>query len=559
MMIYFHRFRLSIVNTFLLITVQNVKCNNPLPPSNILVAGSANLDTFLPLQRLPSSGENLMLLPNTHPTIDVPGGKGCNQAIACSKLSKSFKSDIKKPSTHFLSRLGDINIDKSTSKLMQALEDNNVNTKFCTNCQNMDCGRGYVFLEKETGKVSAVVSGGSNLYGWGEWEDKRQQNKIQRFLEDIFESTQRKCLLLQREIPECVNFHLAKYIAVNKKQMDDGNTIVLQDIGGEERPMSKEMLSLCDYIMPNESELLRLVRSCLTKEEWESLKDELNHDYDDISYITKLASILQLNGANNVLVTLGEKGSVLIMKMEGEEDEERLIYFQKACSLNDKAVVDETGAGDCFRAGFAVALSEGRSIDECLEFASAAGALAVTKEGAVPSIPTRNEVEELIMYNRKLQEDSPLVAVPRGGGDESAQLENESDDVFPFMFGSRLNSMKDRPELWPNPVDNIREWVKRQSTVDGLGCVDFNWPQHFHSWSADDAKRALDESGLVAGAVCLRYPSKFARGAMISPDAALRREAIELTKQAAEVAKKLGCNEVVVWSACKSSKFLSIT
>jgi sugar phosphate isomerase/epimerase len=62
---------------------------------------------------------------------------------------------------------------------------------------------------------------------------------------------------------------------------------------------------------------------------------------------------------------------------------------------------------------------------------------------------------------------------------------------------------------------------------------------------------ALDDVGLVAGAVCLRYPSKFARGAMNHPDEELRREAIELTKQAAGVARELGCDEVVIWSACK--------
>ena len=105
--------------------------------------------------------------------------------------------------------------------------------------------------------------------------------------------------------------------------------------------------------------------------------------------------------------------------------------------------------------------------------------------------------------------------------------------------------------IWPEQVDNVREWVKRQGEIEGLGCVDFNWPQHFQTWNAEEAKTALDEVGLVAGAVCLRYPSKFARGAMIHPDESLRREAIDLTKEAAKVAMQLGCNEVVVWSACE--------
>ena len=110
--------------------------------------------------------------------------------------------------------------------------------------------------------------------------------------------------------------------------------------------------------------------------------------------------------------------------------------------------------------------------------------------------------------------------------------------------------MKDRPELWDGPLLTPKDFVKRQATIAGLTCVDFNYPQHFqHYWSSQEAREALEEAGLVAGAVCLRYPSKFARGAMNHPDPHLRRESIELTKEAARVAVELGCNEVVVWSA----------
>jgi len=233
-------------------------------------------------------------------------------------------------------------------------------------------------------------------------------------------------------------------------------------------------------------------------------------------------------------------------------------------------VVDETGAGDCYRAGFAVALAERNAhahcssssggdgegsivpdaecMQECMKFASAAGALAVTKEGAVPSIPSRKEVDDFL--KKRASSTSAIRSIPRGGGGAG----NDK-----LMFGSRLNSMKDRPELWSKPVDNVREWVKRQGTIKGLGCVDFNYPQHFHSWSSAEAKEALDEVGLVAGAVCLRYPSKFARGAMNHPDEELRKEAIEMTKEAAKVARALGCNEVVVWSACKLKRLFEVS
>jgi sugar phosphate isomerase/epimerase len=109
--------------------------------------------------------------------------------------------------------------------------------------------------------------------------------------------------------------------------------------------------------------------------------------------------------------------------------------------------------------------------------------------------------------------------------------------------------MKDRPELYKQDLKDPRDYVRRQAMIKGLTCIDFNYPQHFLTWSTEEAKEALGRAGLVAGAVCLRYPSKFARGAMNHPDAELRREAIELTMEAANVARDLGCNEVVVWSA----------
>ena len=110
--------------------------------------------------------------------------------------------------------------------------------------------------------------------------------------------------------------------------------------------------------------------------------------------------------------------------------------------------------------------------------------------------------------------------------------------------------MRDRPDLANGPVLTPRDLVGRQAAVRGLGCVDFNYPQHFGGhWSPEEARECLEGHGLAAGAVCLRYPPKFARGAMNHPDPALRREAVDMTLAAADAATALGCDEVVVWSA----------
>ncbi len=58
--------------------------------------------------------------------------------------------------------------------------------------------------------------------------------------------------------------------------------------------------------------------------------------------------------------------------------------------------VDTTAAGDAFIGGFASALSKGKTLSDALKFASAAGALATTKLGAQPSLPTKKELENFI-------------------------------------------------------------------------------------------------------------------------------------------------------------------
>ena len=59
-------------------------------------------------------------------------------------------------------------------------------------------------------------------------------------------------------------------------------------------------------------------------------------------------------------------------------------------------VVETTGAGDAFNGAFAVALSEGKSAVDAVRFGCATAAISVTRPGAAPSMPTRDEVEQLL-------------------------------------------------------------------------------------------------------------------------------------------------------------------
>ena len=88
----------------------------------------------------------------------------------------------------------------------------------------------------------------------------------------------------------------------------------------------------------------------------------------------------------------------LVAKTHGAKGAELLERGQVVASATPPVidVVDTTAAGDAFTAALTVALAEGRSRQQSLQFACTAGALACTKCGAQPSLPTREEVEALL-------------------------------------------------------------------------------------------------------------------------------------------------------------------
>jgi ribokinase len=87
-----------------------------------------------------------------------------------------------------------------------------------------------------------------------------------------------------------------------------------------------------------------------------------------------------------VALTLGAEGAVLL-----EDDEE--IARASPPAVN---VVDGTAAGDAFTAGLIVSILEGREPQDALERACAAGALAASRLGAQPSLPTAAEIDAIL-------------------------------------------------------------------------------------------------------------------------------------------------------------------
>jgi ribokinase len=91
-------------------------------------------------------------------------------------------------------------------------------------------------------------------------------------------------------------------------------------------------------------------------------------------------------GAGQVVVTLGARGSVHTTA-DGQE------HHVEAFAVD---AVDSTAAGDAYCGAFAAGVAAGHDVSAAMRFASAAGALATTKAGAVPSLPQRSEIDELL-------------------------------------------------------------------------------------------------------------------------------------------------------------------
>ncbi len=162
-------------------------------------------------------------------------------------------------------------------------------------------------------------------------------------------------LVMQLEIP----FETVMYL---KELAVSFHKLVIVDPAPAAASLPDSFWNGIDYLKPNETALSILTgRQMNTREE-----------------IARGAVILLEKGVRNVIVTMGSKGYLF--------DTER--FFQ---APHVKAV-DTTAAGDCFTAAFALALAEGKTCPEAIAFGQAACAIAVTRKGAQPSIPSREEV-----------------------------------------------------------------------------------------------------------------------------------------------------------------------
>lgn len=296
---------------------------------SLLVVGSLNADLVVRAPRFPHPGETI----GGEDLQVIPGGKGANQAVAAARLGAR------------VSMLGRVGRDNFGDFLLDNLQANHVDTNLV---QRDDASTGAAIIVVDAGgQNSIVLSPGAN--------GKVSASDVERasFLDFSL-------LLLQLEIPTPTVLRAAQLARQH------GVRVILNPAPAQ--PIPDELITLADFLIPNETEL-----SLLT-----------GMDVHDIPSAEAAAKRLLARGAQNVIVTLGSKGALIVDKYTGTH-----------VDTFNVGVVDTTAAGDAFIGGFAFALETGGSLTDAVRYGCACGALACTKFGAQPSLPTKEEVESL--------------------------------------------------------------------------------------------------------------------------------------------------------------------
>jgi len=310
-----------------------------------IVVGSANTDLIIHVDELPPAGDMRV----GRGFKSGPGGKGANQAVCLAKLGVD---------THLIARFGG---DDFSCVLRNGIAEHGV--ALSSSVVDSTATGGVVFIIVDKGGNNTMVADlGANL-SLGS-QDVSEARSL--FSESDF-------LLLQFEVPDHANIRACELareahvpVVINPAPM---------------RQFDISLLALIDLFTPNVQELAEVL---------DLLGGEkiIGPGERDLMKIGNAALSLLSQGARNIVVTAGKSGSVLV--------NDNGIECFGAYAVKQ---VDSTAAGDAFTAGLALRYAETGDIGGSIPFASACAALAVTRVGAIPSMPERHEVESFLQNN----------------------------------------------------------------------------------------------------------------------------------------------------------------
>ncbi|MGR6980775.1 ribokinase [Testudinibacter sp. P27/CKL/0425] len=303
-------------------------------PKKLAVLGSINADHVISVPHFAKPGETL----SGYSYHIAYGGKGANQAVAAARLGMA---------TDFIACIGSDDIGQA---MVKAFAKDGINTDTIS-CIDGEMSGIAMIQVAESGENSIVIAAGANA--------ALDEQLVKRFQQNILAAD---ALLMQLETP------LSGVLAAAKLAKQAGTKVILNPAPAQ--PLSDELLAQLDMITPNETEAEILTGITVVDE----------------ASAQQAADIFHQKGIATVLITLGAKG--VFVSEQGKAGQVIAGFRVQA--------VDTTAAGDTFNGGLLTALLEGKPLADAVRFAHAAGAISVTRQGAQPSIPTREETERFL-------------------------------------------------------------------------------------------------------------------------------------------------------------------
>jgi ribokinase len=298
--------------------------------NNIVVIGSSNVDFIMKMEHLPKVGETV----TDSIFMQVFGGKGANQAVGAARAGGNVT---------FVSCVGD---DKFADLMIENFKKDGINTDRVFKEKDVATGAALIMIGLKGNNYISVAPGANYRLG------KSHIDLARSIIEDA------SIILLQYEIlPETLQYIIDVCHELKKK-------VVLNLAPA--RPIGYDYLKKLSILVLNETEAEFLTGKNVSAS----------------GEIEAAATFLLKKGIETVIITLGEEGSYIAT----QEYRDRINAFRVTA-------VDTTAAGDVYCGSLCVALVEGKTLADAVRFAGAAAAISVTRLGAQPSAPTRQEIE----------------------------------------------------------------------------------------------------------------------------------------------------------------------
>lgn len=298
----------------------------------IVVLGGINMDLVGTTERMPAPGETVF----GQSFHTAPGGKGANQAVAAARLGAEVRM------------VGRVGQDEFGPVLLDGMRREGIDVSGVASDPNNSSGIAMILLDGQ--KENYIIA----IYGANLASDHEQVRAVESALDGA------DALLLQLETP--------LEVATEAASICKGRGVRVVWDPAPALDMGHDAYTLCDVLTPNQSEAEYLTGMAVI----------------DLDSAKRASRRLLAEGVPACVLTMAEAGSYY-----ATQNEEGFV------TPFDVEVLDTVAAGDAFSAGLGVALAEGLSLPLAVKYASAAGALAVTKRGAQEAMPYRREVDAL--------------------------------------------------------------------------------------------------------------------------------------------------------------------